>query len=89
MDRERFDFVVALYSYNRCLGPVCHYGRPLPFAILLRQIGQMLGDGWQVVGVQIVRVRVRFGFAFVANYVIPVWGGLVEWVLEELRNEGC
>jgi hypothetical protein len=28
------------------------------------------------------------GFGFVADDVVPVGGGLVEWVFEELGNEG-
>ena len=89
MDREAFHVVLALDRYNSWVCALCHDSSPLTLAVRLRQVGEVLRDGWDVMSIEIVRVCVGGGLALVTYYVIPVWCGLVDWVLEELRNERC
>ena len=84
---DALDTVFALNGNHGGLGALRDNGDPLSLRVLLRQIGEVLCNGWDIVGVQIVRVSIRHGFGFVANDVVPIRRRLVEWILEELRNE--
>lgn len=88
MDGERADVVLALDSDDGRLGALRDDGHALALRVLLRQIGQVLGDGGDVVGVEVVRVGVGHCLRLVAHDVVPVRGRLVEGVLEELGDEG-
>jgi len=87
--RERLDFVLTLHRHDRGVGALSDDGRPLALAVLLWQVRKVLGDGLDIVRVQVVRVGVGRGLGLVANHVIPVRRRLVERILEELRDEGC
>lgn len=56
--------------------------------LLARQGGDGLGDLGHVLGGDAVRLRVREHLVLVAEQEVPVGRGLVERVLEELRDEG-
>lgn len=85
---EGLDVVLALDGDDGRLGALGDDGDALALIVLLRQVGQVLGDGRDVGGLEVVRLGVGGGLGLVADDVVPVRGGLVERVLEELGDEG-
>ncbi len=59
-----------------------------PLGVLLRQAGEVGGDGGDVVGAEVVGGGVGARFRLVADQVVPVGRGGVERGGEELRDEG-
>jgi len=86
---ERLDVVLALNGNNGGLGALGDDGNTLALLVLLGKVGEVLGDGGNVGGLQVVRLGVGGGLGLVADNVVPVGSGLVELLLEELRNERC
>jgi hypothetical protein len=89
VDRERLDVVLALDGNDGGLGALGDDGDTLALLVLLGEVGEVLGDGRDVGGLQVVRLSVGGGLSLVADDVVPVGRGLVELLLEELGNEGC
>jgi hypothetical protein len=85
---ERLDIVVALDGNDGGLGALGDDDGTLALGVLLGQVGHVLGDGGNVLGVEVVSGSEGAGLGLVANNVVPVGGGLVELVLEELADEG-
>lgn len=88
VDGEGLDVVLALDGDDGRLGALGDDGYALALGVLLGQVGQVLGDGRNVGGLEVVRLGVGGGLGLVADDVVPVRGGLVERVLEELGDEG-
>jgi hypothetical protein len=89
VDGERLDVVLALDGNDGGLGALGDDGDTLALLVLLGKVGEVLGDGGNVGGLQVVRLGVGGGLGLVADNVVPVGSGLVELLLEELRNERC
>ena len=87
VDGESLDVVVALNSDNGGLGALGDNNSTLALGVLLGQVGHVLGDGRNVLGVEVVGGSEGASLGLVANDVVPVRGGLVELVLEELADE--
>lgn len=90
VDGELLDLILTLESDDGRVRALGDYGNAGPLGVLLGQIGEGLGDGGNVLGNagEVVGVSVGGGLGLVADYVVPVRGGGVEWVLEELGDEG-
>jgi hypothetical protein len=88
VDGESLDLILTLNGNNGGLGTLGDDGNTLALLVLLGEVGEVLGDGGNVGGLQVVGLGVRGGLGLVADDVIPVGSGLVELLLEELRNEG-
>lgn len=88
MDGEALDIVLALDGNDGGLGTLGDDGNTLALGVLLGKVGQVLGDGGDVGGLQVVRLGVGGGLGLVADDVVPVGRSLVELLLEELGNEG-
>lgn len=86
---EALDVVLALDGNDGRLGALGDDDGTLALGVLLGQVGHVLGDGRDVFGVEVVRGSEGASLGLVANNVVPVRGGLVELVLEELGNERC
>ena len=84
VDRVALCIAFVLDCNHGRVGALCDDRNTLPLCVLLWKVGERLGDGWNVVGVQVVRVGICNGFCLVADNVIPVGSGLVERILEEL-----
>lgn len=89
VDGERLDLILALDGNNGGLGTLGDDGDTLALLVLLGKVGEVLGDGGNVGGLQVVRLGVRGSLGLVADNVVPVGSGLVELLLEELGNERC
>lgn len=87
MDGEGLDVVLTLDGNDGGLGALSDDGDTLALGVLLGKVGQVLGDGGDVGGLEVVRLGVGSGLGLVADNVVPVRGGLVELLLEELGNE--
>lgn len=83
----RLGITLALDGNDGRIGALGDDGNTLTLFVLLGQVGQMLGNGGNVVSVELVRVSVRHSLRLVSDHIIPVWCGLVERLLEELRDE--
>lgn len=88
MDGERLDLVVALDSNDGGLGALGDDDGTLALGVLLGEVGHVLGDGGDVLGVEVVGGSEGASLGLVTDNVVPVGGGLVELVLEELADEG-
>lgn len=88
VDGEGLDVVLTLDGDDGGLGALGDDGDTLALGVLLGKVGQVLGDGGDVGGLEVVRLGVGSGLGLVADNVVPVRGGLVELLLEELGNEG-
>jgi hypothetical protein len=80
---------LALDGNNGGLGALGDDGDTLALLVLLWKVGEVLGDSGDVGSLQVVRLGVGGGLGLVADNVVPVGSGLVELLLEELRNERC
>lgn len=89
VDREALDVVLALDGNNSRFGALGDDGDTLALLVLLGEVGEVLSDGGDVGGLEVVRLGVGGGLGLVADDVVPVGSGLVELVLEELGDEGC
>jgi hypothetical protein len=89
VDREGFDLVLALDGNDGRLGTLSNDGDTLTLLVLLGKVREVLGDGGDVSSLQVVGLGVCGGLGLVADDVVPVGSGLVELLLEELRNERC
>lgn len=89
VDGESLDLILALDSDNGGLGTLGDDGDTLALLVLLGKVGEVLGDGGNVGGLQVVGLGVGSGLGLVTDNVVPVGSGLVELLLEELRNERC
>lgn len=87
MHREGLDVVLTLHSDDGRVSTLGDDRNTLALLVLLWQVGEMLDDGWNIVSLEVVRVGVRHGLSLVSNDVVPVGCGLVDLVLEELRDE--
>ena len=87
MDGESLDVVLALDGDDGRLGALSDDGNTLALLVLLGKVGEVLSDGGDVGGLEVVGLGVGGGLGLVADNVVPVRGGLVELVLEELANE--
>jgi hypothetical protein len=85
---ESLDLILSLDGNNGGLGTLGDDGNTLALLVLLGEVSEMLGDGGNVGGLQVVGLGVRGGLGLVADDVVPVGSGLVELLLEELGNEG-
>ena len=89
VDGEGLDLILALDGNNGGLSALGDDGNTLALLVLLGKVGQVLGDGGNVGGLEIVRLGVGGSLGLVTDDVVPVGSGLVELLLEELRNERC
>lgn len=89
VDGERLDLILTLDGNNGGLGTLGDDGNTLALLVLLGKVGEVLGDGGNVGGLQVVRLGVGSSLSLVADNVVPVGSGLVELLLEELGNERC
>jgi hypothetical protein len=89
VDGERLDLILALDGNNGGLGTLGDDGNTLALLVLLGKVGEVLGDGGNVGGLEVVRLGVGGGLGLVTDDVVPVGSGLVELLLEELGNERC
>lgn len=80
--------VLALDGDDGGLGALGDDDGALALLVGLGQVGEVLCDGGNVLCVEVVRLGVGEGLGLVADDVVPVRGGLVEGVLEELGDEG-
>jgi hypothetical protein len=87
MDGESLDVVLALDGNDSRLSALSDDGNTLALLVLLGKVGEVLGDGRDVGGLEVVGLGVGGGLGLVANNVVPVRRSLVELVLEELANE--
>ena len=87
VDGESLDFILALDGNNGGLSTLGDDGNTLALLVLLGKVGEVLSDGGDVGGLEVVGLGVGGGLGLVADNVVPVRGGLVELVLEELANE--
>jgi hypothetical protein len=90
VDGVLLDLVLALEGNEGGVRALGDDGDTGPLRILLRQVGQGLGNSLDIVGNvgQPVGLGVRGGLGLVADDVVPVDGRGVEQVLEELGDEG-
>jgi hypothetical protein len=90
VDGVLLDLVAALLGHNGRLGALGDDSDTRALAVGLGEVGQVLGNGRDVsLGGKTVGTGVCGGLSLVADDVVPVLGGLVQRVLEELGNEGC
>ena len=89
VDREGLDLVLALDRNNGGLGTLGDDGNTLALLVLLGKVGEVLSDGGDVGGLEVVGLGVGGSLGLVADDVVPVGSGLVELLLEELGNERC
>ena len=87
VDGEGLDVVVALDGNDGGLGALGDNDSALALGVLLGQVGHVLGDGRDVLGGEVVGGSEGASLGLVADNVVPVRGGLVELVLEELADE--
>lgn len=89
MNRELLDLVLALDGDDGGAGALGDDGDAGLLGVLLGQVGEGLGDSGDVLGdvSQVVGVGVGGGLGLVADDVVPVRGGGVEGVLEELGDK--
>lgn len=87
MYRVALGVTIALHSNNSRICSLGNDGNSLSLRVLLWQVGQCLGNGWNVVSVQVMRVSICDRFGLISNNVIPVWSSLIERFLEELADE--
>lgn len=86
--REGADVVLALHGDDGGLGALRNDGGALALLVLLGQVSEVLGDGRDVLCLQVVGLGEGFGLGLVADDVVPVRRGLVQRILEELADEG-
>jgi hypothetical protein len=89
VDGERLDLILALDGNNGGLGTLGDDGNTLALLVLLGKVGEVLSNGGDVGGLEVVRLGVGGGLGLVTDDVVPVGSGLVELLLEELGNERC
>ena len=89
VDGESLDVVLALDGDDGRLGALSDDGNTLALLVLLGKVGEVLSDGGDVGGLEVVRLGVGGSLGLVADDVVPVGSGLVELLLEELGNERC
>lgn len=87
MYRVALGITLVLHGDNSRISSLCDDGHSLSLSVLLWQVGECLGNGWNVVSVQVVRVSICDRFGLISNNVIPVWSSLIERFLEELADE--
>ena len=88
VDGESLDLILALDGNNGGLSALGDDSNTLALLVLLGKVGEVLGDGGNVGGLEVVRLGVRGSLGLVTDDVVPVGSGLVELLLEELGNEG-
>lgn len=91
MDRYLEDIDISVFlrdSGNRGISSLSENHGASPLRVLLGQLSNGLGNLLDILGVDIVGFRVGGSFGLVSNQNIDVGKNLVEWVLEELRDEG-
>ena len=88
VDGERLDVVLALDGNDSRLGTLSDDCNALALLVLLGEVGEVLGNGRDVGGLEVVGLGVGGGLSLVANNVVPVRRSLVKLLLEELGNEG-
>lgn len=89
VDGESLDLILALDGNNGGLSALGDDSNTLALLVLLGKVGEVLGDGGNVGGLEVVRLGVRGSLGLVTDDVVPVGSGLIELLLEELRNERC
>ena len=89
VDGESLDLILALDGNNGGLSALGDDSNTLALLVLLGKVGEVLGDGGNVGGLEVVRLGVRGSLGLVTDDVVPVGSSLVELLLEELRNERC
>lgn len=87
VDRVALCIAFILDGNHSRVGALCDDRNTLPLCVLLWEVGECFGNGWDVVGVQVVRIGIGNGFCLVANDIIPVRSSLVKRILEELGDE--
>ena len=89
-DRILPQLLLALHSHDRLLRALRDDDDPLPLLVNLRQLGHRPCNLLNVLllGLETVAARPRTSLRLVHHDVVPVRGGLVELVLEELGDEG-
>lgn len=80
---------LALSGDNSWQSSLCDDSNSLLLGVDLGQVGQVLGNLSDVLGLKAVALSVCQGLSFIANDNIPVWGTLVQWLLEELADKWC
>ena len=88
VDGESLDLILALDGNNGGLSALGDDSNTLALLVLLGKVGEVLGDGGDVGGLEVVGLGVGGSLGLVADDVVPVGSGLIELLLEELGNEG-
>ena len=88
VDGESLDLILALDGNNGGLSALGDDSNTLALLVLLGKVGEVLGDGGNVGGLEVVRLGVRGSLGLVADDVVPVGRAGVDDVLEELGDEG-
>lgn len=88
VDSVLLDLVLALNGNNGRVSALGDDDSSLAIGVDLGQVGKVLGNGRDIVSLEVVRLCVGAGLGLVADDVVPVGSSLVELVLEELGDEG-
>lgn len=91
MNRDLLDIDLAALlcgDSDGGVGALCEDDGPGPLCVLLRAVGNGLGDLLDILSVNVVRLGEGGGLGLVANEDVDVGEDLVERVLEELCDEG-
>lgn len=88
VDGELLDTLLALDGDESGLSALSDDGNALLLAVLLGEVGEVLDDVLGLLGGQAVRLSVGSSLGLVTDDVVPVGGGSINNLLEELGDKG-
>lgn len=88
MDWEFLDLILTLDSNEGRLGALSDNSNSLSLPVLLGQVGQVLDNILGLLGGQVVRLGISSGLGLITDDIVPVRGGGIDGILEELGDEG-
>lgn len=89
MNWELLWSLLSLGSDDSWEGALRDNGNAFALVVGLWQIGKVLSDLGNIGGLQAVGLSVSKSLTLVTDDNIPVWSGLIKWILEELADEWC
>jgi len=89
VDGESLDVVLALDGDDGRLGALSDDGKTLALLVLLGKVGEVLSDGGDVGGLEVVGLGVGGGLGLAADNVVPVRGGRSSWSLKNWQMKGA
>lgn len=89
MNWELLWSLLSLSSDDSWKSSLSDNSNTLALVVGLWQIGKVLSDLGNIGGLQAVGLSVGKSLTLVTDDNIPVWSGLVKWILEELADEWC